>query len=206
MWNQFVLALLPTNRYKHRVRNPVQQVNWYRGLSRREFVRIATTAMVASGMVSCSRLKTPWRFLTAEEARTLAAICDQLIPPDEYAGAAWAGVVNFMDIQLCGAYRRLRDSYREGIASFERDCRERYGKSFAEITSAVQVEFLHAVEKGELHQPEWTATAQTRFFELVRSHTMQGFYGDPRHGGNRDRVSWKMVGLSYPPIRGQQKY
>jgi gluconate 2-dehydrogenase gamma chain len=40
----------------------------------------------------------------------------------------------------------------------------------------------------------------------VRAHTMQGFYGDPRHGGNRDRASWKMVGLSYPPIRGQEKY
>ena len=32
---------------------------------------------------------------------------------------------------------------------------------------------------------------------------MQGFYGDPRHGGNRDRVSWKMVGLPYPPLRGR---
>jgi gluconate 2-dehydrogenase gamma chain len=34
---------------------------------------------------------------------------------------------------------------------------------------------------------------------------MQGFYGDPRHGGNREGVSWKMLGLPYPPIRGRQQ-
>jgi gluconate 2-dehydrogenase gamma chain len=35
---------------------------------------------------------------------------------------------------------------------------------------------------------------------------MQGFYGDPRHGGNRDRVSWKMLGVPYPPVRGRLRY
>jgi gluconate 2-dehydrogenase gamma chain len=35
---------------------------------------------------------------------------------------------------------------------------------------------------------------------------MQGFYGDPRHGGNRAGVGWKVVGLRYPPIRGRLKY
>jgi gluconate 2-dehydrogenase gamma chain len=35
---------------------------------------------------------------------------------------------------------------------------------------------------------------------------MQGFYGDPRHGGNREGVSWKMLGLPYPPIRGRLRY
>ena len=36
------------------------------------------------------------------------------------------------------------------------------------------------------------------FFDLLLTHTRQGFYGDPRHGGNRDLVSWKMVGLPFP--------
>jgi len=30
-----------------------------------------------------------------------------------------------------------------------------------------------------------------------------GFYGDPRHGGNKDRVSWRMLGVADPPIRGR---
>ena len=32
---------------------------------------------------------------------------------------------------------------------------------------------------------------------------MMGFYGDPRHGGNKDRVSWRMLGVPDPPIRGR---
>jgi len=44
------------------------------------------------------------------------------------------------------------------------------------------------------------------FFELVLAHTRQGFYGDPRHGGNCGMASWKMVGLAFPPVRGRMHY
>jgi gluconate 2-dehydrogenase gamma chain len=49
----------------------------------------------------------------------------------------------------------------------------------------------------------WSLTSPGGFFQIVVDHSMQGFYGDPRHGGNRDGASWKMLGLSYPPIRGR---
>lgn len=44
------------------------------------------------------------------------------------------------------------------------------------------------------------------FFELVRTHTLEGYYGSPRHGGNRDAVSWRMLGLDEPPLRGRAQY
>ena len=44
------------------------------------------------------------------------------------------------------------------------------------------------------------------FFDLVREHTMEGYYGSPRHGGNRDAVSWRMLGLDEPPLRGRAQY
>ena len=46
----------------------------------------------------------------------------------------------------------------------------------------------------------------SQFFDLVRSHTFEGYYGAPRHGGNRDAVSWKMLGLAEPPLRGRAQY
>ena len=33
------------------------------------------------------------------------------------------------------------------------------------------------------------------FFQMVVDHTMQGFYGSPKHGGNRGEASWKMLGI-----------
>jgi gluconate 2-dehydrogenase gamma chain len=49
----------------------------------------------------------------------------------------------------------------------------------------------------------WKQTSSADFFQLAVDHSMQGFYGDPRHGGNRDGVSWKMLGVPYPPVRGR---
>lgn len=111
-----------------------------------------------------------------------------------------------MDRQLCGPYRRLRDSYRAGIAGIEKSSRLLYGSDFAVLPQDKQVELLTKMEQGKAPQEAWQKISSTEFFGLLVDHTMQGFYGDPRHGGNRDRASWKMVGLSYPMIRGRLKY
>jgi len=35
---------------------------------------------------------------------------------------------------------------------------------------------------------------------------MQGYYGSPRHGGNKDNMSYKMLKLDYPVVIGQNRY
>ena len=37
------------------------------------------------------------------------------------------------------------------------------------------------------------------FFNLVRSHTLQGTFGDPSYGGNANFVGWDLIG--YPGVR-----
>jgi gluconate 2-dehydrogenase gamma chain len=178
-------------------------MSWYRNLSRRDFLKTAATAAVASGAVSCGGGRTPWRFLSVNEARSLAALCDQLIPPDGDPGADWARVVNYIDIQLCGPYRHLRGEYREGIAALEETSRQKWKQFFAQLSNEQQFELLSALEKGKAPSELWKKPRAQAFFEMVLSHTMEGYYGDPRHGGNRDHASWKMVGLCYPPVRGR---
>jgi gluconate 2-dehydrogenase gamma chain len=160
-------------------------------------------AAAAGSGVGCGGGRTPWRFLTVDEARTLAAICDQIIPADEDPGAAWAGVVNYIDRQLCGPLGHLRNSYRWGIAAVRKNSRALYGPDFAELTAAQQIELLTQMEQGRAPAEAWKQISSAEFFELLVDQTMQGFYGDPRHGGNRERASWKMLGIPYPPIRGR---
>ena len=185
---------------------PALAVSWYKHLSRREFIELAALAAAASGTLSCSGSRTPWRFLRVKEARTLAAICERLIPPDQDPGAEWAQVVNFIDVQLCGPYRKAQDFYREGLASVDETARSQFGKVFAELGEERQTNILVALEKGNTSKIIWKNVEPRWFFETVLSHTMQGFYGDPRHGGNRAHVSWKMVGLTFPQLRGRLKY
>ncbi len=40
-----------------------------------------------------------------------------------------------------------------------------------------------------------TAIEKTPFFNLVRTHTITGFFASPVHGGNADKVGWKLVAL-----------
>lgn len=175
-------------------------------VSRRAFLQAAFAAAAAGGVgVACGRNGTPWRFLTLEEAMTLTAISDQIIPPDQDPGASWAGVVNFVDRQLCGPYKHLQNLYRRGLAGVNESSRALYGKVFAELASEQQIALLHQLEEGKPPGSTWKQTSSSEFFGQVVDHTMQGFYGDPRHGGNRQGVSWKMLGLPYPPIRGRQQ-
>lgn len=172
--------------------------------SRRKFMRITAVATAAGPMVGCIGSLSPWRSLNAEEARTLEAVCERIIPTDQDPGAAWAGAVDYIDRQLAGPYRRLRQTYRLGLAATSEISRARFGKSFVELSPLQQDAVLQAMDSGEVPKGFWTTQVSVKsFFDLVVSHTQQGFYGDPRHGGNRERVSWKMLKLPYPPVRGR---
>jgi len=158
--------------------------------------RTFLAAGVAASTVACSR-QGSWRFFSVDEARTVETICAQIIPEDRDAGATTAGVVAFLDKQLSGFYKPLRKTYRTGIAAIDRKSVQLAGKKFADLPAGSQLDLLKRVEKDPEIKP---------FFSLLVEHCMQGFYGDPRHGGNRDRVSWRMLGVPYPPVRGRLRY
>jgi gluconate 2-dehydrogenase gamma chain len=155
-------------------------------------------AIAASGtLISCARNGAGpyWRFFTAEEAGTVDAICAQLIPADRDPGAREARAVNYIDLQLTRHFKKHQRVYRQGIAGIDATSRAKFGKRFVELPPGQQVEVLQDAEENS-----------KTFFDLILTHTRQGFFGDPRHGGNRDMVSWKMLGLPFPPVRGRQHY
>ena len=173
---------------------------------RRRFLRVAATAAAAGGAASCTSSKSSWRFFTVEEAATAAAIAERLIPTDEWPGAAWAGAAVYMDRQLAGHFRKHRGAYRDGLAALDEASRAACGRRFMEAGAEQQVRLLELVEKGKAPAPRWPAAAQRQFFSLILSHTMQSYYGDPRHGGNRDQVGYRMLGIPATPVRGREQH
>ena len=158
--------------------------------SRRSFL-----AGAALGAAGCGQDKGARLALTGEEARTLDAICDQLIPADQDPGAAATGAVVFIDRQLAGYYRRYRRAYREGLARTAALSRKMFGKPLNELAGDRRLAVVTRLERDA--RP---------FFEMVLAHTMQGFYGSPRHGGNRDYASWRMLRVPASPVRGRILY
>ena len=158
-----------------------------------------------------------WQFFTAEEAATVEAITERLIPADELSiSGREAGCAVFIDRQLAGFFgtsERLymqgpfahgtpeqgdqsaltpRERYRVGLAALDDYCATRHQARFAELAGDAQDEILSGLERGEI--PLEGIEAQ-EFFSLIHQNTMEGFFADPVYGGNRDMVSWRMLGF-----------
>ena len=131
-------------------------------------------------------------------------LCELLIPTDEFPGAGWAGAVRYIDLQLYGHFRELRGTYRDGLVQLEEVSQAAHRQAFTALTAEQQTALLTAIEAGKA--PGWPADDQRRFFRMVLTHTMQSYYGDPRHGGNRDEVGYRSVGLSTTPTRGRSQH
>ena len=122
---------------------------------------------------------------TAAEVEAIAA---QIIPTDDTPGAREAGVIYFIDRALSTFSSESRDDYQQGLPVFEAKTREMFPtlERFCQATPEQQDAVLRALEG----QP---------IFELIRAHTIMGFLADPRRGGNRDEVGWKLIGFDSSP-------
>jgi gluconate 2-dehydrogenase gamma chain len=164
-------------------------------LTRRQFA-VAGAIAGAAAVVGCRGGRSgTWEFLSDAHARTLAALCDQIIPADDFPSASQAGAVNYLDRQLARHYQKHQSAYREGLDAADEMSRQRFGTGFADASADQRLQIAVVLEKGN-----------RAFFDLVRQHTMESYYGSPRHGGNRDAVSWRMLGLDEPPLRGRAQY
>lgn len=139
----------------------------------------------------------PLENLTAEEMDLLELICAKLIPSDANGpGAREARAAHYIDRALGGALREQRDAYRSGLAAFDRYVRSSRRDAFANLSPRDQDSALIDVEIGAA---TGFAGSSTQFFNMVRTHTLQGTFGDPYYGGNRNFVGWDLLG--YPGIR-----
>jgi hypothetical protein len=64
-------------------------------------------------------------FFNQEDAATIAAFTERLMPSaGGKPGARDAGVLNYIDLALAGAYADLQDFYRRGLAQLDAYCRK----------------------------------------------------------------------------------
>lgn len=157
------------------------------------------------------------KFFNAQEALAMDAIAARLIPADDLGpGAKEAGVTNFLDGQLAGAWGAGSQLYRQGpfekgtpeqgyqlsftpaemirrgLASLDAAVRKQDGKPFAELDEARQDAWLRDMQAGK---PDFSPLPSDVFFQALLEATIEGFFSDPLYGGNADMVGWKLVGF-----------
>lgn len=158
-----------------------------------------------------------YMFFRPDEARFIEAATERLIPADANGpGALAAGVPNYIDRQLGGAWGAGERLYRSGpwraglpgqgyqlpftpaelfhnaLRAIIDDLQTRRGTSFDKLPAAGQDAYLQALQTG---RQSLDGVPASIFFESLLALTIEGFFSDPIYGGNRDMVAWKMIGF-----------
>ena len=122
-------------------------------------------------------------FFTAEQAIEVEEMAAQIIPTDHTPGAREAYVVRFIDRVLVTFERARQADYTKGLTDLAKQTNRHFPNAsrFSELTFDQQIQVLTAIE-------------DTPFFNLVRTHTITGFFASPVHGGNHDKVGWQLLG------------
>jgi gluconate 2-dehydrogenase gamma chain len=160
----------------------------------------------------------PWEFFTFDEAATIEALVERLIPHDEKSiSGKEAGCGVFIDRQLAGSYgsgnrlylrppfmkgtpmQGFQDAvtpamqYRQSLAALHTWCKaNNAGKMPADLSPEQRDAMLKGLESGQIKLDGADGRA---FFEALLNNTMEGFFADPLYGGNQDFAGWQMLGF-----------
>jgi gluconate 2-dehydrogenase gamma chain len=92
------------------------------------------------------------------------------------------------------------DAYRAGLAALDAYSRYTRGGPFIDLSTTDQDSVLIDVQIGAATGAGvGFAGSSGSFFNMVKSHTWQGMFGDPSYGGNANFAGWDLI--NYPGVR-----
>jgi gluconate 2-dehydrogenase gamma chain len=150
-------------------------------LSRREWF---LAAACWTDVLHAQKIAPQFQYFDPATASEIEAIAETILPGDQTPGAREAGVIWFIDGALAGYDKDLQAAYKQGLAETQtrRAALFPHSTTVAALTPGDRIQLLADIEK-------------TDFFSTVRRHTILGFFGHPRHGGNRNGASAKLLGI-----------
>lgn len=154
-------------------------------IDRREAIK--RTAMLMGGVVFAPTIMgilkgcTPtgdaaWEptLFSGEQASLVTALSATIIPTGETPGAADVGVPAFIESMVQDIYdEEQRDLFLNGLESFDEECREETGNSFASLSEDEQYEYALARNNEAI---EFEAVDYPQFFLQFKELTMAGFF------------------------------
>lgn len=139
-------------------------------------------------------------FFTREEALTVSALLDALLPRTETPGALDVKADMFIDKVLAHTYdEREQEGIRGQIAGFNEQCVKKYGSNFSELNEAEKTEVLKTAEatSGKFSRGVWgTPVGEQETIGFYRSFKSMALWAYTTSEEIGEKV------LSYDPIPG----
>ena len=170
------------------------QENFKGPISRRTMIAGAVLVPVTA---LPSAAQAPKSVLSASERRILEAFADRLVPHDEYGpSASECGVLDYIERSLGDYLAQEKPAVVRGLAAVDVFARNTHGSPFAELAPADKDQVLESMENNAASG--FSPDSRTFFFR-VRQLTLEGMFGDPFYGGNRNFAGWDLI--RYPGAR-----
>lgn len=138
------------------------------------------------------------RFFSADEWRTLGAVCARILPQPRARPAV--PLPSYVDEKL---YTRQLDGYRyaqlpeqgeawrRGLAALDAEARSSHDRAFHELTAGQQDALLSRMQRGDLRGEAWGNMPSRLFFEhRVIPDITHAYYAHP--------IAWNEIGYGGP--------
>jgi gluconate 2-dehydrogenase gamma chain len=135
----------------------------------------------AHRMVSAHKAASPSgeyapKFFPERQYKTLQALCQAIIPPDqESGGAVEAGAPEFIDL-LSSENKDLQLQLGGGIMWLDAACMERYGQTYLQCTPGQRSEMLDLIAFRKNAEKDPRLSPGIEFFSTLRKYTADGFF------------------------------
>ena len=114
----------------------------------------------------------------------LDPVCDELGP-----GAVEMGAAEYVDRSLAGALAAEKVAFLAGLSRTDQFAGASQGAAFAELSGEKKDAVLTAMETGQAAG----FTDAPGFFGRVRRLALEGMFGDPYYGGNKNFAGWDLI-------------
>lgn len=136
------------------------------------------------------------QFFTEPEVAVLGVVLARLFPSDNGVGApdaAGAHLIEYIDRQLLEPhFASLHRMMRTGLLYLDKLAMREQKQPFVALTTAQQDDILGRFQVGSVRGMTFP---QERFFDTLHSFALEGYWGDPKYGGNADKIVWRWAGI-----------
>ena len=138
----------------------------------------------------------PMHALSAAQRRTLEAFIDRLCPEDELGpGAVGCGAAEYIDRQLADYLAPEKQSFVDGLAAVEAFSIKTQNAPFVGLMPEKRDVVITDIEAGKAAD----FPILRGFFNRARRLMLEGMFGDPHYGGNKNFAGWDLI--KYPGPR-----
>ncbi|HEY6346406.1 MAG TPA: gluconate 2-dehydrogenase subunit 3 family protein [Bryobacteraceae bacterium] len=166
-------------------------------LTRRTVIVTAAAAAFVplSAIRSAAQTPAPQRVFSAEQKRTLEAFLDRLCPKDELGpGAVEIGAQDYIEVQLGDYLAPEKQTFLDGLAAVDAYARQSHGSPLADLSPEKRDQVLTDIDSGKAPQNA------RGFFNRARRLMLEGMFGDPHYGGNKNFAGWDLIGYPGPRL------